>query len=63
MWIKCNFVTGVVYANLSFREILETIGAHFVSLLFGGCAADYMSEELEAVLCGWAPERYFLEKQ
>ena len=46
--------------QLTWAERFQSIKAYFFKALFGGCLADYYSEELEEMYCGYNPIRHIL---
>ncbi len=44
--------------SLTLSESWQLLMARLKSWLFGGCNADYMSEDLEDLLCGYNPIRH-----
>lgn len=62
--IKADFYEiGQVWINLTEREYNQMKAAHHAPwwlyfILPVNCPADFMSEELEDILCGHKPERY-----
>lgn len=47
-----------VNIHLTKQEYFEMIMSCIKSFCFGGCPADYMSIELESILCGGREDRY-----
>ena len=58
-WKTLDYKTwSIIEYKLTVREFLQMIKARIMAMLFGNCAAHYMSEELENLLCMYVPERH-----
>jgi len=46
-----RYGSGLVEYTLTWREAFENVAASVRAVFVGGCPADYMSSELEDILC------------
>jgi len=58
MPVDYRYGYGIVKYNITIIEYIQIMVAYIKRDLYGGCLANYMTQELEELLCGFDSKRH-----